>query len=93
MSTPHKRLAAAIKAADEETKVMDLFKELSREEDLETVMLLIKFHDFGPTDLFNVKKTKRKPKTGGNAVKKTPTTPRKITAAKKVKNQTKSKSS
>jgi hypothetical protein len=85
MTKANKRHAAAVKAAVEETIAMDVIKELSREEDLETVMLLIKFHDFGPTDLFNVKKTKRKPKTGGNAVKKTPATPRKATAAKRVK--------
>ena len=83
MSTTHKRLAAAIKADDEETKIMDVIRKLSRKDDLERIKLIIKFHSFGPTDLFNDYKTKRKPQTGGNAVKKTPATPRKVTAAKK----------
>jgi hypothetical protein len=52
-------------------------------EDLETIKLLIKFHIFSPTDLRGAHKAKRKPKAGGNAVKKTPATPRKSTAKAK----------
>ena len=89
MTTAHKRLAAAIKAADEETNVMDVIRKLSRKDDLEKVKLLINFHSFGPTDLFNVKKVKRKQKTVGKAAKKVSATPRKSTAVKKVKTQSK----
>lgn len=83
MSTTHKRLAAAVKAADDTTEVINFFKKLSRKEDLATVKLLIKFHSFDPTDLFSDTETKRKRRAGGNAVKKVSATPRKVTAKAK----------
>ena len=89
MTKANKRHAAVVKAADEETNAMDVIRKLSRKDDLEKVKLLIKFHGFSTTDLLSNTKAKRKPKAGGNVVKKTPTTPRKVTAAKKVKTQSK----
>jgi hypothetical protein len=93
MATTHDQLAAAIKAAEEANKKVDELKKLSRNADLDIVKALIKTHGFGPTDLRGVLKAKRKRKPGGNAVRKTPATSRKVTAAKKVKTQSKSKSS
>jgi hypothetical protein len=83
MTRTNKRHAAAVKAADEETIAMDVIRKLSRKDDLEKVKLIINFHGFGPSDLFDVEKAKRKPKAGGNVVKKTTTTPRKVTAKTK----------
>ena len=83
MATTQDQLAAAIKAADEATKKVDELKKLSRNADLDIVKSLIKTHGFGPTDLRGVLKAKRKPKAGGNAVKKTLSTPRKSTAKAK----------
>ena len=76
------------KLADEKAKLLAA----SRTADLDTVKSLIKLHGFSPTELRSVLKAKRKRKPGGNKVQKTPTTPRKNTAAKKVKksNQVKS---
>jgi hypothetical protein len=83
MATTHDQLAAAIKAAEEATKKVDELKKLSRNADLETVKSLIKTHGFSPTELRSVLKAKRKRKPGGNAVRKTPATPRKGTAKAK----------
>jgi len=93
MATTQDQLAAAIKAADDAIKKVDELKKLSRNADLDIVKSLIKTHGFGPTDLRGVLKAKRKRRAVGSTAKKTPATPRKVTAAKKVKNQTKSKAS
>jgi hypothetical protein len=75
------------KLADEKAKLLAA----TRTADLETVKSLIKLHGFSPTELRSVLKAKRKRKAGGNASRKTPATPRKSTAAKNIKSQSKSK--
>lgn len=84
MLTVNEQLIAAIKAADEATKLVAQLKKQSRDADLATVKDLIKMHDFGPTDLRGVIKAKRRSKNSEDAAtEKVTGSPRKSTGTKR----------
>lgn len=78
MATANEELAAAIKAQEDAAKRVEELKKKTRDADLETVKLLIKTHDFSPTDLRGVLKAKRKRKSKSDGAG----TPRKRAAKK-----------
>ncbi len=67
MASANEQLAAALKAAEEANARVEQLKKATKAEDLATVKRLIKLHGFGPTDLRNVIKAKRKSKSEGEA--------------------------
>ncbi len=84
MATVNEQLMAAIKAADEATKLVTELKKQNRKADLAKVKALIKMHEFGPTDLRNVIKAKGKSKNSEDAAtEKVTDSPRKSTATKR----------